>query len=298
MAAQHFRQIAEACETLSDPDRRRHYDAVGPTIEVTSTTTFGFEGFDFTVSASGAAASTFGDLFADTLTAPFQMGAAQRGADIHQTLVLTLEQACVRHMEQASLTRHERCGVCAGFSQVRATERPCGTCEGTGAIRSARGHMIFTKPCTSCRGTGALSSMPCGACQGRQTMLRVEPLTVQVPAGIHHDDQVRVPGKGHAGRNGGAAGDFIVSIEIAPHAVFHREGDDLRMTLPIAIHEAALGARIDVPAVDGQPARVKVPPGTQSGQRFRVRERGMPSLRDGRRGDLLVECPHRAAGDS
>jgi len=290
MAAQHFRQIAEAYETLSDPDRRRRYDTVGATLDVTSTTTFGFEGFDFTVSASGAAASTFGDLFADALTAPFDGGAAQRGADIHHALALTLEQACAGHVALVPLTRYERCSTCAGFGQVRAAERPCGACEGSGAIRSARGHMIFTKPCTTCRGTGALTSQPCTACHGRQAVLRAESLTVQVPAGVNQDDQVRMPGQGHAGRNGGAAGDLIVTIEILPHAIFQRDGDDLRMTLPIAVHEAALGARVDIPAVDGQPARVKVPPGTQSGQRFRVRERGMPSLRDGRRGDLVVEA--------
>jgi molecular chaperone DnaJ len=290
MAAQHFRQIAEAYETLSDPERRRRYDTVGPTMGAASPVAFGFEGFDFTVSANGSAASTFGDLFADALTAPFEMGAAQRGADIHHPVSLTLEQACTGSRHQISLTRHERCGVCAGFGQLRsAAERPCAACEGSGEIRSARGHMIFMKPCSACRGTGAVSSMPCTACHGRQTALRAESLAIDVPPGVSDGDQVRLPGKGHAGRNGGEAGDLLVTLEVMPHAVFHREGDDLRMTLPIAVHEAALGARVEVPGVDGQPAKVKVPPGTQSGQRFRLRERGMPSLRDGQRGDLLVE---------
>ena len=118
--------------------------------------------------------------------------------------------------------------------------------------------------------------------------VRNEALTVRVPPGLADDARIRVPGKGHAGRHGGTAGDLYVTVRVLPHPLFHREGDDLHVTMPVAIHEAALGAKIDVPALDG-PARVRVPPGTQSGQRFRLRERGAPSPRDGRRGDLVVE---------
>ena len=118
--------------------------------------------------------------------------------------------------------------------------------------------------------------------------MRTEPLTIEVPAGLADGARIRVPGKGHAGRNGGETGDLYVTVHVEPHPLFRREGDDLHVVVPLAVHEAALGAKIDVPSLDG-PARLRVPPGTQSGQRFRLRERGVPSPRDGRRGDLVVE---------
>ena len=118
--------------------------------------------------------------------------------------------------------------------------------------------------------------------------MRTESLTINVPPGLADGARIRVPGKGHAGRNGGEPGDLYVDVTVQPHPLFRREGDDLHVTVPVAVHEAALGAKIEVPSLDG-PARVRVPPGTQSGQRFRLRERGAPSPRDGRRGDLVVE---------
>jgi molecular chaperone DnaJ len=118
--------------------------------------------------------------------------------------------------------------------------------------------------------------------------MRAEPLTIQVPPGLPDGARIRVPGKGHVGRNGGETGDLFVTVHVQPHRLFRRDGDDIHLTVPIAIHEAALGAKIDVPSIDG-PARLRIPPGTQSGQRFRLHERGVPSARDGRRGDLIVE---------
>src|SRR3954447_15364267 len=118
--------------------------------------------------------------------------------------------------------------------------------------------------------------------------MRAETLTINLPPGLADGARMRIPGKGHVGRNGGDTGDLYIDVAVQPHPSFERDGDDLHVTVPLAVHEAALGAKIDVPSLDG-PARVRVPPGTQSGQRFRVRERGMPSPRDGRRGDLIVE---------
>ena len=118
--------------------------------------------------------------------------------------------------------------------------------------------------------------------------MRTEPLTMNVPAGLADGARIRVPGKGHVGRNGGENGDLYITVQVERHPLFHREGDDLHVTMPIAVHEAALGAKIEVPSLDG-PVRLRVPPGTQSGQRFRLRDRGVPSGRDARRGDLVVE---------
>jgi molecular chaperone DnaJ len=125
-------------------------------------------------------------------------------------------------------------------------------------------------------------------CSGQQVEMRSEPITLNAPAGLADGARIRVPGKGHVGRNGGENGDLYITVQVEPHPVFQRDGDDLHITIPIAIHEAALGAKIDVPSFDGL-VRVRVPPGTQSGQRFRLRDRGVPSPRDARRGDLVVE---------
>ncbi len=187
-----------------------------------------------------------------------------------------------------TVTRQERCRVCGGSGALPVAEAVCPRCHGTGTLRSARGHMVFSKPCPHCGGTGAERQKPCIQCGGQQVETRVENLSVNVPPGLADGARVRVPGKGHAGRNGGEPGDLYITIHVAAHPVFQRDGDDLRIVVPVAVHEAALGAKVEVPAPDGT-ARLRVPPGTQSGQRFRIRERGLPSPRDGRRGDLVVE---------
>ena len=148
--------------------------------------------------------------------------------------------------------------------------------------------MVFSKPCLHCGGAGQQRQVRCPSCGGDQVQARTESIAVAVPAGLADGARVRVPGKGNVGRNGGEPGDLYIDVDVRPHPLFERDGDDLHVTVPLAVHEAALGAKIEVPSPDG-PARLRVPPGTQSGQRFRIRERGMPSPRDGRRGDLIVE---------
>jgi molecular chaperone DnaJ len=148
--------------------------------------------------------------------------------------------------------------------------------------------MVFSKTCPGCGGTGLQQQAPCGGCAGLGLETRTEVVNVRVPAGVADGARIRVAEKGHAGPCDGAAGDLYIAVHVAPHGAFRREGDDLHLLVPIAIHEAALGAKIDVPAPDGV-GRVRIPPGTQSGQRFRLRGRGVPSPRDGRRGDLVVE---------
>ena len=292
MAAQRFRQIAEAYATLSDPGRRQRYDTAGMTADSVEHATFGFEGFDFSVSASGSSASTFGDLFADALRSdpgPAQFGGAERGADLHHAIALGFEEAIVGVVREFTLTRQDRCRTCSGVGHLRAVETRCRHCQGAGGLKSARGHMVFSKTCTYCGGSGRQASIPCTACGGRQVEMRAETLRVQMPAGVADGDAIRISGKGHAGYNGGDYGDLLLSVSVAPHAVFTREGNDLHLVVPIAVHEAALGAKVEVPALDGRAARVRVPPGTQSGQRFRVRERGVAPPRVGQRGDLVVE---------
>ena len=178
--------------------------------------------------------------------------------------------------------------MCAGRGRLNVAESRCGHCHGSGVVRSARGHMVFSKPCPYCGGSGAIRQARCPACGGQQVEMRTESLTLSLPAGLADGARIRVPGKGHVGRNGGEAGDLYVTVHVQPHRLFARQGDDLFIVVPIAVHEAALGAKIEVPSIDG-PARLRLPPGTQSGQRFRIRERGAPSPRSGTRGDLVVE---------
>ncbi|HEY7448485.1 MAG TPA: J domain-containing protein [Vicinamibacterales bacterium] len=286
-----FRQITEAYETLSDPARRQRYDlSGGNSVEEVTIPSYGFEGFDFSVTVSGAQAPTFGDLFAEVFgqggTAP--VSGPTRGADLHTSVAFTFEEALRGAERRIALTRHEICHSCGGSGALRTAESRCSQCHGAGTLRSTRGHMVFSKSCPQCGGTGRQQQLTCPSCRGEGVEAKVESIFVHIPAGVADGARVRVAGKGHAGRRGAPPGDLQIAVQVAPHAIFRREDDDLHLVVPIAIHEAALGAKIEVPSLEG-PVRVRVPPGTQTGQRFRVRERGVTSPRTGRRGDLVVE---------
>jgi molecular chaperone DnaJ len=291
MAEAQFRQIAAAYETLSDPDRRRRYDTTGAAADADGDATFGFEGFDFTISVHGNDASTFGDLFADVFN-PRETrrgdDTAERGADLHQTWTLEFEEALAGGQRVLTITRQVPCRTCDGVGRLNVDESRCLHCHGAGVVKSARGHMRFSKPCGYCGGSGRQQQTRCPACGGQQFTMHSEPVTINIPAGLADGARIRVAGKGHAGRNGGAPGDFYITVHVKAHPLFVRDGDDLHVVVPIAVHEAALGAKIEVPSLEGS-ARLRVPPNTQSGQRFRLRERGVASARDGRRGDLVVE---------
>ena len=290
VAEEQFRQIAAAYETLVDPELRNRYDSVGGQGATLDVVTFGFEGFDFSARVSGEAAPTFGDLFAEVFKqrAGEPPRGSERGADLHLQLHLSFEEAMRGGTRHVNVTRLVHCRGCRGSGHVPVPERKCQVCHGSGVLKTARNHMVFSRPCGSCAGTGVLAEARCPACHGRQLEMLAESLTVNVPAGLHDGARVRLAGKGHDGPNGGQPGDVYITVQVDAHPRFRRDGDDLHLTVPIAIHEAALGARIDVPAVEG-PVRLRVPPGTQSGQKFRLSERGAPSPRDGRRGDLVIE---------
>lgn len=283
-----FRQILDAYETLIDPARRSRYEA-GQGVETGGERRHsGFEGFDFS-SRGVEHSATFGDLFAEVLSERGTRASPQeRGADLHQDLRVGFEEALAGVQRVVALTRRERCRSCTGSGQTRVNAAPCHVCQGAGAVRSVRGHMVFSRSCGSCGGTGQLRPRPCDACAGTGQETRAETVQVRIPAGIVDGDRVRIPGRGNVGVRGGAAGDLYITVHVDPHPLYRREGDDIHTVVPVAIHEAALGARIDIPTPDGV-AKLRVPPGTQAGQRFRLRERGATSTRDGRKGDLVVE---------
>src|SRR5262245_2277422 len=285
-----FRQVLDAYETLMDPDRRRRYDAgqLG-IVAADDAETFGFTGFDFSSRVHAERTTTFGELFEEVLSRrggrPAE--AVEHGADIHARTQLTFEEAWHGVQRTVTVTRQDTCRVCAGSGFQRVAETRCVSCEGTGAVRSVRGHMVFAKTCPTCGGEGRLKQQECTPCHGQGVEPRTETLTVRIPASVTDGARVRIAGKGHAGVRGGTPGDLLLDVSVAEHPVYRPEGDELHMTVPIAVHEAGLGAKFDIDTPDG-PVRLRVPPGTQSGQRFRLRDRGAPS-KNGRRGDLVVE---------
>ena len=283
--------ITRAFETLNDPERRRAYDAGMPLDPAPPAPSYGFEGFDFSVQATvGADASTFGELFADVLTRTLRVGEGgpQPGAHLHAAVTISLAEAMAGVERQVPVTRYVACRSCRGLGVVQAAAAGCPSCAGTGRVRSARGHMVFARPCERCGGTGEQTTMACRACDGQGVEVRAERVAVAVPPGLEDGAEVRIAGRGHAGRRGGGPGDLFVRVSVEPHPLFRREGQDLHLVLPVAVHEAGLGARIEIPTLEG-PVSLRVPPGTQSGQRLRLRWRGLPSPRSGGRGDLLVE---------
>ncbi len=283
-----FRQILEAYETLVDPTRRSRYDSGHPHADPGRRRASEFEGFDF--SSRGADYSaTFGDLMAEVLS---ERGARpaepHHGEDLHQELTLSFDDAFAGVERSVTVTRRETCRSCNGSGLTRTAPGMCAVCQGSGGLRTVRGHMVFSRSCTSCGGTGQQRPRACDTCAGSGQESRTETAMVRIPAGIGDGDRVRLSGMGNAGGRGGPAGDLYITVRVASHPVFRREGDELHMVVPIAVHEAALGARIEIPTPEG-PARLRVPPGTQSGQRFRLRERGAYSTRGAARGDLVVE---------
>lgn len=284
-----YQRISEAYQTLVDPDRRRHYDEAGGQPAADGDTAFEFTGFDFSAAAQGSQAATFTELFADVLhpgVAP-DNGRPQPGADIHAAVTVAFEDAMRGAERQVVVTRQDVCPACAGAGLIRTPEGRCAPCHGSGKVRWARGHMVFTKSCAACTGTGRQRTQRCTLCAGHGLHVRSEGVPVAIPAGVTEGARLRVAERGHAGRRGARNGDLYVTVHVQPHEFFRRHGDDLSVVVPIGVHDAVLGTRVDVPSLEG-PVRLRIPPGTQAGQRFRLRDRGAPGAAGGR-GDLLVE---------
>jgi len=284
-----FERITEAYETLSDPDRRRRYDMGGAASSAgVQSAAFEFAGFDFSFAAHGTDAATFSELFADVLhPAVHDDARAEPGADLHATLTVTFEESLRGVDRQVVVMRQVPCGACGGAGRIRTPEGRCPHCQATGKVRWARGHMVFSKSCAACGGTGRQRYQRCEVCAAHGRLVRSEPVPVRVPAGVRDGAQLRVAERGHTGLRGGRSGDLYVDVRVPPHPLLRREGDDLFIVVPVAVHEAVLGARIDVPTLDGA-VKLRIPPGTQAGQRFRMSGRGAPTPA-GTRGDLIVE---------
>ena len=281
-----YRRVTEAYETLVDPERRRAYDASGVRPGEGASATFEFSGFDFSSSALGPQAATFAELFAEVLHPQASADAAESGPDLHADLTVSFDDAMRGAVRQIMVTRFEACTACDATGHVRMNEIRCNQCQGTGKVRWARGHMVFTKTCGACQGAGRHRTTRCRTCGGIGRHARTEAVAVTVPPGTPDGAHLRIPERGHAGRSGGRTGDLHVTVHVQPHPVFRRVGDDLHIVLPIGVHEAVLGTRVDVPSLEGD-VKLRIPPGTRAGQQFRLRERGVPTA--GGRGDLIIE---------
>jgi molecular chaperone DnaJ len=282
-----YQQVQEAYLVLGDAERRREYDR-GSAPAADEAPPVAFDGFDFSVAVDGPLAATFSELFSDV----FQQAAREattpsRGLDVPVTLHLPFEDAVRGTQVPLSVTRHERCAGCRGRGFLARSVGVCAVCAGDGVRKWARGHMVFSKTCEACGGNGQSVRDACVACHGAGVTPRTEVVTIDIPPGLESGSRVAVPGRGHAGALGGPAGDLYVTVEVGTHRYLTRRGADLHLMLPVAIHEAAFGAVVTVPGLDG-PVRVRIPAGTRSGATVVVRGRGGVKTGVAERGDLVV----------
>jgi molecular chaperone DnaJ len=309
-AEEKFKQIQEAYEVLSDSKKRQLYDQFGfntpgpagapppgagyggPGQENVH---FDFGGFDFggggaPGGAAGGSAS-FRDLFSQFFRGAntAQAGHEQEGGlDLEYQIDIAFSEAMHGTVKKLSFTRLDVCNVCHGTGAAPGDEKVCPTCGGSGQVTQVSGKMRFQITCSRCGGTGKLRTV-CRNCGGEGRVPRVETLDVRIPPGAQTGSRVRVAGRGNSGLNGGPPGDLYIIMRVQPHPFFDRRGDDLYTVVPISVPEASLGAKVEVPTIDGR-AQVRIPPGTNSGKKLRLREKGAPSIRHaGKRGDQIVE---------
>jgi molecular chaperone DnaJ len=292
VAEQAYRQIQEAYRVLTDAERRREYDRGGVSTPLMTEVVdaVAFDGFDFSTTADGPLAATFSELFSGVFRRAAEDALApERGADIELGLRISFADAVRGVDAPVSVTRQAVCGGCRGHGQVGRTPIVCPSCQGQRQLRWARGHMVFTKSCETCVGTGQLSWQPCRQCRGAGVTARTEVVTVHVPAGTETGMRLALPGKGHAAGGGSATGDLYIQVEVEAHPYFRRQGLDLHVSVPVGVHEAALGALIDVPGLEGE-VPVRIPAGAASGMTIRLPGHGLSSARlEGVTGDLVVE---------
>jgi molecular chaperone DnaJ len=303
-AEERFKRIQEAYDVLSDPKKRAMYDKYGFYSEnfkeppgggpwtgagdPRSGVGFDFSGLDF--EGAPGEGSSFGEIFSELFAGGQRARAAgpAKGEDIEHHMNISFMEAIQGLSTRLVINRTDACATCHGTGTDRTRgQQVCSHCQGTGKESKARGMMRFSSPCRACGGSGRIG-MPCGACGGTGRVPVQDTITVRIAPGVDNGFRMRVPGKGHAGRAGGQPGDLYLVISVRPHEFFARQGNDIHCVLPITVTEAALGTKVEVPTVDGR-TLLRVPPGTQSGQKFRLRGKGAPSLRGEVRGNQIVE---------
>jgi molecular chaperone DnaJ len=319
-AEERFKNVQEAYDVLSDPKKRQMYNQFGFYSESGFAGGGGapgpqpgmdFGGFDFSDYFSGAGpgagggrrrsggasagAGGFRDLFSNLFGG--RASAAPRvepekGADLEYSLSIDFWQAIRGMQARLTINRLDTCEVCRGTGSTGGGEVTCPECQGTGQVSQMAGAMRFNLACPRCEGKGKLYNA-CPACGGEGRVTRTETVEVRIPPGARSGSRLRVPGKGNAGVMGGPPGDLYITTKVEEHPFFRRQGDDIEITAPVAVWEAALGAKIEVPTIDGR-TLLKIPQGTHSGQRFRLREKGVLNSRTNTRGDQIVKVEVQA----
>ncbi|MCC6386007.1 MAG: molecular chaperone DnaJ [Dehalococcoidia bacterium] len=288
-AAERFKEVNHAYEVLSDPNKRTAYDRYGHSAVDGSGAGQGFEGF-------GGGFEGFGDIF-DAFFGGASRGGRRRrgparGADLRYNLRISFEEAAFGTEKEIEFNRPERCERCAGKGAEPGTELiTCPDCSGAGEIRRAQqsifGQFVNVATCGRCQGEGRIVENPCTQCRGSGREKKARRISVKIPGGIDDGAQIRLTGEGEAGSRGGEYGSLYVAVSVAAHAKFERVEDHILLEQPVNLAQAALGARITIPTLDGD-MEFEVPAGTQSGEEFVIRNKGVPHLRGGGRGDMVV----------
>ena len=294
-AEEHFKEVKEAYEILSDGQKRAAYDQYGHA-GVDPQSGMGGGGF-------GGGTGGFSDAFGGIFDEIFGGGGGRsggrsnvyRGADLRYNLEITLEQAAFGTETKIRIPTMEACEPCKGTGAKAGTQpKTCPTCQGSGQVRIQQGFFSIQQTCPKCHGTGKFIAEPCGSCHGAGRVKQHKTLAVKIPAGVDEGDRIRLSGEGEHGVNGGPSGDLYVQIHLKAHPVFQREQNDLHCEMPISFTTAALGGEIEIPTLDGA-ANLKIPAETQSGKIFRLRGKGIKGVRSHNHGDLLchvvVETP-------
>jgi molecular chaperone DnaJ len=293
-AEEKFKEVKEAYEMLTNPEKREAYDRYGHAGVDPNAGAGGFGGFG----GAGGFGDAFGDIFGDIFGGGRGRGSGPqvyRGADLRYNLEIKLEQAAHGFDTTIRVPSWDKCDTCHGSGAKPGTSPvTCSTCHGHGQVRMQQGFFSIQQTCPKCHGSGKVIPEPCAACGGAGRIKRNKTLEVKIPAGIDDGMRIRSTGNGEPGTNGGPPGDLYVEIHIKPHQVFQREGDDLHCTMPISFTKAALGGEIEVPTLSGK-VSFTVPEGTQTGKTFRLKGKGIKGVRSGYTGDLfchvVVETP-------
>jgi molecular chaperone DnaJ len=293
-AEETFKEVQNAYDTLSDPDKRKQYDAFGadgrgPRFDPRNFD-FGNAGGNFTINDLGDLGDLFGGLFGGRAgRGGGRRAQPQRGADIEAPVNVSFEDSLRGLETKIPVQVATACRVCGGTGAEPGTSPIiCPQCNGRGVIAESQGLFALSEPCPRCRGNGTVIEKPCRNCKGTGREVRTKTYTVKIPAGVKDGTRIRLKGKGEIGEDGGPAGDLFVVTRVQPSKLFQRRGDELVVEVPVTYAEAALGATVEVPTPYGDRVSLKVPAGTQDGRQLRIRGHGAPKLKGSGKGDLIA----------